>query len=86
MTVQNTVQVVDVKKQGYISEVVTGMYRRKDATAFIRDVMDAAKADGYSTKEIRALAKLAIERNKDQVQAEAEVLFEEYDKLQLDKI
>lgn len=71
------------KEKGYVEEVMVGMQRRKDATSFIRDVMDAAKTDGFKPKDIRRLAKLALEQNAEEVRADTEELFEKYDTLGL---
>lgn len=71
------------KEKGYVEEVMVGMQRRKDATSFIRDVMEAAKEDGFKPKDIRRLAKLALEQNAEEVRADTEELFEKYDTLGL---
>lgn len=71
------------KLKNYVEEVVVGMQRRGDATSFIRDVMEAAKQDGFKPKDIRKLAKLALDRNAHEVRQEVNELVEKYDELGL---
>lgn len=75
---------VDVNKlKGYVQELVTGLQRRADANSFNKDVLESAKEDGFKPKQLRQLAKLAYERNKDEVAAEIDELLELYDSLNL---
>ena len=71
------------KEANYVKEVVLGLQRRKDATSFIRDVVEAAKADGFNPKQIRKLAKLAMEQNAAEVKEEVEELFDKDETLGL---
>lgn len=71
------------KLKNYVSEIVVGMQRRKDATSFIRDVADAAKQDGFDAKKVRKMAKLALERNAHEVKAEIDELVDTLDNLEI---
>lgn len=71
------------KMKSYVEEVKLGIQRRSDATSFIRDVLNAAKEDGFDKKQIRNLAKLAIERNAQEVRTEVNELVDTYEELEL---
>ena len=74
----------DVNKlKGYVQELVTGLQKRADANSFMKDVLETAKEDGMKPKQLRQLAKLAYERNKDEVEAEIDELLSLYDSLEL---
>jgi uncharacterized protein (UPF0335 family) len=74
----------DVNKlKGYVQELVTGLQKRADANSFMKDVLESAKEDGMKPKQLRQLAKLAYERNKDEVEAEIDELLSLYDSLEL---
>lgn len=70
-------------KRDYVKEVALGIQRRSDATAFIRDVLNQAKEDGLDKKEVKALAKLYIEQNAEQVLADVSALVDTYNSLDL---
>lgn len=72
-----------VKLKGYVQELVTGLQRRGDANSFMKDVLETAKQDGFKSKQLRQLAKLAYDRNKAEVEAEIDELLELYDSLGL---
>lgn len=72
-----------VKLKGYVTELVSGLQRRADANSFMKDVLESAKEDGFKAKQLRQLAKLAYERNKDDVESEITELLELYDSLGL---
>jgi len=75
---------VDVNKlKGYVNELVTGLQRRADCNSFMKDVLESAKDDGMKPKQLRQLAKLAYDRNKDEVKTEIDELLELYDSLEL---
>ena len=71
------------KLKGYVQELVTGLQKRADANSFMKDVLETAKEDGMKPKQLRQLAKLAYERNKDEVEAELDELLSLYDSLEL---
>jgi uncharacterized protein (UPF0335 family) len=74
----------DVNKlKGYVQELVTGLQKRADANSFMKDVLETAKEDGMKPKQLRQLAKLAYERNKEEVEAEIDELLSLYDSLEL---
>jgi uncharacterized protein (UPF0335 family) len=78
------IMTVDVNKlKGFVQEVVVGMQRRGDATSFIRDVLDEAKDQGFDKKQIRKLAKLALDRNAQEVKVEVNNLVDTYETLNL---
>lgn len=71
------------KMKNYVKEMEGVYQRRADSTSFTRDLMDAAKADGFNPKDIRRLAKLSFEQNAEEVKADNDELFEKYDTLGL---
>lgn len=71
------------KLKGYVEEVMVGMQRRRDATSFIRDVLNTAKEDGLDKKQIRNLAKLALEQNAQAVREEVNELVDTYEQIGL---
>jgi len=74
----------DVNKlKGYVQELVTGLQKRADTNSFMKDVLETAKEDGFKGKQLRQLAKLAYERNKEEVEAEIDELLSLYDSLEL---
>lgn len=80
----DSIKSIDLTKlQNYVDEVKVGMLRRKDATSFIRDVMEAAKADGFKPKEIRNLAKLALSADAAEQKAEMTELLDKAEALNI---
>lgn len=71
------------KLTSLVKETIVGMEQRQAATSFLRDVMDQAKQDGFKPKQIKTLAKLAMDRSKEEVQAEVEEIFQMYEELEL---
>lgn len=66
-----------------VKETALGMQRRKDATAFIKDIRENAKQKGIDTKNLGKHAKLYLEQNAAEIKAQTEELFCQYESLPL---
>ena len=69
--------------ENFVKETALGIQRRLDATAFIKDVREAAKQKGYNGKMIHQMAKIYIENNFSKVKEDTTELLDTYESLSL---
>ncbi len=69
--------------ENFVKETALGIQRRMDATAFIKDVREAAKQKGYDGKMIHKMAKIYVEQNYSDVKRDTTELLDTYESLSL---
>ena len=69
--------------ENFVKETALGIQRRLDATAFIKDVREAAKQKGYDGRMIHKMAKIYVEQNYSDVKRDTTELLDTYESLSL---